>query len=947
MKTIYITEEQKKKLKKAITPQEQVGKKVNAGVMDAVVGGMCEDAEDDKFVLGAEMNAPIGGVYYHVKESKLNESPDYIDFFDDRFNNSDAYPFIYLWNKQQLYIGQGGQTHIDVVNEIDQELNNDFSNPRIPYSAHCDEMLTGRYWQEHNVISFWKTPIDKRMNVRKVIDALKEQGIIQSSEYTVLDYWDNNTMSCCIFPIKWLFNGTYNMFAGRCSRIAPIKPLEYSRTGKYTYFQVNTNGSGIQCVNVSGNEILTGMEYYMKTSSMSEGRKKVVKNDKGEIVPEKCDKCGGDVVVQIHGEPVYICKDCGKYFGTMPFSLKEGKLNESFEDIYDIYEDYQIYDLLSEFEEDKRNGITVKQWNLIPAQQYHTLLKRYMASPEMARIPYNVVYNWFMTVVKNAVSIEYITQLAGHTQFFPVDDVMDYFGEELNGYEDGSEYLESIGFYDWCKLPDGTDAWSDYGLKPLFEIINEYKPNASAEEILILINRCLDVVHWRGDLSSAFIQGGKKSCDYISNLKESIDYKKWLRQLKKRRDPDNIEENIEIEDKWNGEGEKLEPLKRLSRVPEFLYHCSYTKNRESILKNGIYASVGDEYKDWWNYKGPNGEIPDDDELEYLVFLSSRPYAWADNYPIDEMDIYKIDTKQLDRHCFYFDPDKFMALKGSVCYTLNIPPSAIELFDTVYRHKSIKENIENEIAPEDVDLSSFNIKKRLNPKFWSDGHLDSRIRLKLMDISNDFIEYLGIEPNIVEDVLMTGSLANFNWSEEFSDIDLHILLDYSDVDENTEFVKQYFMSQKNSWNNEHGDITIFGFPVEVYVQDINEKHDSSGVYSLDRDKWLIEPDRNILATSKVNKKLIKDKVSDYTNKIDKLVYLYGKAKDDEYKLGKIAEKANVLWDEIKNSRKKGFEISNGKEINNFNIIFKTLRRFGYLDKLYQLKTKTYNKLNSID
>ena len=50
---------------------------------------------------------------------------------------------------------------------------------------------------------------------------------------------------------------------------------------------------------------------------------KTVKNDKGEIVPEKCDKCGGDVVVQIHGEPVYLCKKCGKYFGTMPCNLKE------------------------------------------------------------------------------------------------------------------------------------------------------------------------------------------------------------------------------------------------------------------------------------------------------------------------------------------------------------------------------------------------------------------------------------------------------------------------------------------------------------------------------------------------------------------------------------------------------------------------------------------------
>lgn len=53
--------------------------------------------------------------------------------------------------------------------------------------------------------------------------------------------------------------------------------------------------------------------------------KKIVKNDEGKIVPEKCDKCGSDVVLQIHGEPVYLCKKCGKYFGTMPCNLKENK----------------------------------------------------------------------------------------------------------------------------------------------------------------------------------------------------------------------------------------------------------------------------------------------------------------------------------------------------------------------------------------------------------------------------------------------------------------------------------------------------------------------------------------------------------------------------------------------------------------------------------------------
>ena len=260
--------------------------------------------------------------------------------------------------------------------------------------------------------------------------------------------------------------------------------------------------------------------------------------------------------------------------------------------------------------------------------------------------------------------------------------------------------------------------------------------------------------------------------------------------------------------------------------------------------------------------------------------------------------------------------------------------------------TLKENIELEISPENVDLSSFSIKKKLNPKFWVDEHLDSRIRLKLLDISDDFIEYLGIDPNLVKDIIMTGSLANYNWNEKYSDIDLHVLLDYSDVDENVEFVKQYFMAQKTAWNNEHKDLKIFGFPIEVYVQDINEKHDSSGVYSLDRDKWLREPDRDILATSKVNKSYIKDKVSEYTDKIDKLVYLYKKSKNDEYKLNKVSEKANALWDKIKNSRKIGFEKSGGKEVNNNNIIYKSLRRLGYLDKLYNLKTKTYDKLNSM-
>ena len=46
MKKVVINEKQKNGLKKAIAAQDQVGGKVNAGIMDTVCGaGMCEEKQ--------------------------------------------------------------------------------------------------------------------------------------------------------------------------------------------------------------------------------------------------------------------------------------------------------------------------------------------------------------------------------------------------------------------------------------------------------------------------------------------------------------------------------------------------------------------------------------------------------------------------------------------------------------------------------------------------------------------------------------------------------------------------------------------------------------------------------------------------------------------------------------------------------------------------------------
>jgi len=260
-------------------------------------------------------------------------------------------------------------------------------------------------------------------------------------------------------------------------------------------------------------------------------------------------------------------------------------------------------------------------------------------------------------------------------------------------------------------------------------------------------------------------------------------------------------------------------------------------------------------------------------------------------------------------------------------------------------ESLNEATDEIVEPDDVDLSSFNIKKHLNPKFWDDGHLDTRIRLRLLDIADDFFDSLGVDWVEPEDVIITGSIANYNWNSEHSDIDLHILVDYEDVDERVDFVREYFTLKKNEWNDKHKGLRIFGFPVEVYVQDANEPHASSGVYSIDRDEWITEPDREKLRSGKVDKRHVREMVSTYMNKIDNLIDIYKRHKDDEYEMRKVADDAAEMMSEIKKLRKDDLAKYN-REMCDGNIIFKALRRSDYIGKLIKLKNLAYDKINSL-
>lgn len=247
---------------------------------------------------------------------------------------------------------------------------------------------------------------------------------------------------------------------------------------------------------------------------------------------------------------------------------------------------------------------------------------------------------------------------------------------------------------------------------------------------------------------------------------------------------------------------------------------------------------------------------------------------------------------------------------------------------------------NETA--EIDFSSFTPQQELNPKIWPNGKINSRVRLRLMDIADDFFATLKIDWLKPLDILLTGSMANYNWSK-YSDFDLHLLLDFSDVDENVDFVHEYFTAKKKLWNEEHENLMIYGFPVEVYVQDISEPLVSNGIYSLYKNKWVVEPSRDAIKSLGTEKETIKAKAIETMEKIDAL---YNATFDISYGYDgeKIIAQIKKLINIIKGIRKES--LSNGGEMSAGNIFFKILRRTGYIEKLFTAKTLAYDRKESI-
>lgn len=259
---------------------------------------------------------------------------------------------------------------------------------------------------------------------------------------------------------------------------------------------------------------------------------------------------------------------------------------------------------------------------------------------------------------------------------------------------------------------------------------------------------------------------------------------------------------------------------------------------------------------------------------------------------------------------------------------NSPPYTQKMGKHVTFDKQVN-NIDEEVEPE-----SFEKNETLEPHFWRNEILDPKIARRLTRIANDFVEGLEV-PVDVEDIRFTGSLANYNWSR-YSDVDLHLVVDFSKIDPDTELVKAFFDAVRMRWNELH-DIKIYGYEVEIYVENVGDEHRSSGIYSIPNQRWIVEPDATDIHFSF---SVAREKSDDILSQINSIARFIDK------KPRVALRSIERLKRKIRNMRKAGLS-KPAQEFSAENIAFKILRREDSLQKLNDMKYNAYDQIMSME
>ena len=140
----------------------------------------------------------------------------------------------------------------------------------------------------------------------------------------------------------------------------------------------------------------------------------------------------------------------------------------------------------------------------------------------------------------------------------------------------------------------------------------------------------------------------------------------------------------------------------------------------------------------------------------------------------------------------------------------------------------------------------------------------------------------------------------------------------------------------NWNKKH-NILIAGKEVELYFQHYTEPHEANGIWSLELEKWLVEP---VKLNPEIDIETTEKKAEAIAQQIEHLFDLYNEQNHKE-----AYDYAGKIRSKIAKMRQSG--LAEEGIYSPENLAFKMLRNAGYLEKLSSLKVNSYDKMMSLN
>jgi hypothetical protein len=228
--------------------------------------------------------------------------------------------------------------------------------------------------------------------------------------------------------------------------------------------------------------------------------------------------------------------------------------------------------------------------------------------------------------------------------------------------------------------------------------------------------------------------------------------------------------------------------------------------------------------------------------------------------------------------------------------------------------------------------------QLNPALWKKESLDPKVREALMRIAHDWADFSRVPDSAITDVIIIGGNCNYNYTD-FSDIDLHLVVDMSNIIKDPDILDDWLYDKKILWAKYHPNIRIKGYPVELYAQDKKqEPKDSQGIYSLVKNKWISKPSKQDVEQMYANPNLIR-KIKYYVKQIDNMTSEFA------YPTKEKAKQIKRLKARFREMRTSG--IHRAGEYAQENLVFKALRNLGKINQINDYLTNFEDKEYSVD